>query len=156
MAVTIGIFEKEENVLEAIRLLRQAGVEQDEIRVIVNNREGAPILAASGDVNLEELYEIQETRRHEEDGGPILGVAPVAAGFPIGNSSMGTGPAGFVVAGIDSEEDSGREEILRDIGIPSSSAAQCRQAAEKGHFVLAADSKISVQALLSQAGADAF
>jgi 3-hydroxyisobutyrate dehydrogenase-like beta-hydroxyacid dehydrogenase len=42
MTVNIGIFQKQEDVVEAIRLLREAGLDHDDIRVIVKNAENAP------------------------------------------------------------------------------------------------------------------
>ncbi|QJD84359.1 general stress protein [Cohnella herbarum] len=156
MTVTIGIFEQEEKVLEAIRFLRNAGVDANGIRVIVSNREGAPLLASNGEVNLEELYEIQETRGDEEEVGLPLAAAPLAGGFPVGmGTSLGANPAGVIIAGYDSETGSGSEKTLREIGIPDDAAESCRRAVESGSYVLMAEasSEISLSALLSDAGA---
>ncbi len=155
MALTIGIFEKEEEVLRAIRLLREAGADQDEIRVVVGNSENAPILASRTDIRLEEIYAIQEARKRGEDADLPLGVAPIATGYPVGNTTIGTGPAGVVLAGIDSGDDSGSEEVLQAIGIPGKAAEQCGKAVESGHYLLIADvdSEINTRSLLSHAGA---
>ncbi len=156
MAVTIGIYEKEDKALEAIRLLREAGAEGDDIRVVFGNREGAPLLASNGSVHIEELYEIQQVRSHDEDDALPLGVAPIAAGYPAGNSTMNSGPAaGVVMAGFDSDSGPSSEAVLQDIGIPSDAAEQCGKAIESGRFVLVVDvdSEINVQSLLRHAGA---
>jgi hypothetical protein len=157
MAISIGIFEKEEDVLEAIRLLREAGVDQDEIRVVVNNREGAPMLASDGNVNIEELYRIESARSYDDDGSFPLGVVPIAAGYPVGSTSVSSsGPSGVILAGLGSDDVPDSERILRAIGIPSQSAEQCGHAIENGKYVLVsdADSDINSQSLLKHAGAD--
>ncbi|MCD9025978.1 general stress protein [Cohnella silvisoli] len=156
MAVTVGIFNKEEEVLEAIRLLREAGVDKDEIRVVVGNREGAPILASNGDVHIEELYEIQETRELDgEDRIFPIGVAPSVTGYPVGNTLMGIGTASVIVAGYDSEDGLSSEEVLKDIGIPGEAAKKCGEAVESGSYLLVADadSEINASSLLKHAGA---
>jgi hypothetical protein len=155
VSVNIGIFEQEDKVLDAIRLLRESGAEPNEIRVIVGNREGAPLLASNGEVNLEELYEIEEAGEDVEDGGLPLTAAPLAAGYPVGSASFGTGPAGAVFAVNDFSEGSGSEKALREIGIPDHAAERCRKAVESGRYVLVADvsSEVSLTSLFSDAGA---
>lgn len=156
MAVTVGIYEKEDKALEAIRLLREAGAEEDDIRVVVGNREGAPMLASNGNIPIEELYEIQQVRSHDEDDTLPLGVASIGTGYPAGSTTMNPGPvAGVILAGVDSENRLNSEAVLRDIGIPSDAAEQCGKAIESGQFVLVVDvdSEINVQTLLRHAGA---
>lgn len=156
MAVTIGIFDKEEEVRESIRLLREAGVDNDEIRVVVGNREGAPILASSGDIHIEELYEIQEARVHDGDDQDLpLGVAPIAVGYTMGNSANGFAPVGVIMARFGWGDGHRSEEMLQDIGIPDQIAEKCSKAVESGRFLLMAnaDSEINTWTLLSHSGA---
>lgn len=153
MTVTIGIYEKEENVLEGIRLLREAGVDKGEIRIVVNNIEGAPILTSVADVPVEEIYAIQKARA--EDEGPLLGSVPYPTGFPVGNASTTTGPVGIILPRIDSDNGPSSMEVLSDIGIPSDSADRCGRAVEAGNYLLIteSDSQTNVQSLLRHAGA---
>jgi hypothetical protein len=156
MAVAIGIFDKEEEVLEAIRLLREAGVDKEEIRLVVGNREGAPILASSGDVQIEELYEIQEARAHNGDDQVLPpGVTPIATGYTLGSTANGFAPAGVLMVRSGWDDGPGSEEILRDIGIPNQETERCGKAVESGRFLLVADaeSEINARTLLSHAGA---
>jgi hypothetical protein len=154
MEVTVGIFEKEVDVLEGIRLLREAGVDQGEIRIVVNNREGVPILTSNVDVPIDELYAIQEARRDGDEGDLYLGAVPFAMGYPVGNTVTNTGAIGAVVAGFDSDGPS-IEEVLNDIGISGIAAELCEKAVETGRYLLVADSDldINVQSLLHLAGA---
>lgn len=158
MAVSIGIYEHEDEVLEGIRLLRNAGVEQGEIRIVVGNREDAPILTSNADVPLEELYAIQETRRESGDGIGMfpLGAAPLSTGYPAGNPSISFGgPTGVIFTSRDDGQGPTSKEVLTDIGIPKNAAEECGKAVDSGNYLLIAeaDSDINLEALLRNAGA---
>ncbi|MFC4304261.1 hypothetical protein [Cohnella boryungensis] len=149
MSVTVGIFEQEDRVLEAIGLLRDAGALQEEIRVVVSSREGAPLLASRPEVNLEELYEIQETRQ-----GRDRGAAPAALAYPFGTSTMiGGGMVGAVFEG--SGEGADAERVLEEIGIPGRLSDLCANAVENGRYVVVADtaSEIEARPAMENAGA---
>lgn len=154
MAENIAIYDKEANVLEAIRLLREAGAEEDDIRVIVNNREGVPLLSSHHDVRIEELYEVQLTRGDESDKDTLVTAAHNPP-FPIGASATGPGPVGVVFAGGFGYDEPGSEELLREMGIPANAAGRCAEAVENGRCVVVADTEagINASALLRQAGA---
>jgi hypothetical protein len=153
MTVNIGIFENEKAVLEGVRLLREAGVDQSEMRIVVDNLENTPLITSNADVPIEELSAIRETSR-ESDGG-VSGVMPVTTGYPIGNSSNNSGPGGFVFAGPSDKDGPHHEEVLKDIGIPSSAAAACGEAVEAGHYLLVTDAgeTIRAEAIMRNAGA---
>jgi hypothetical protein len=157
VAVTIGIYEKEENVLEGIRLLREAGVDRGEIRIVVSNREGAPLLTSNTDVPVDELYEIQKARVEEEkEEVPLLSSVPYMTGIPSGITSTSAGPVGVILPPrSNSDEGPSSEEVLSDLGIPSKVADQCSRAVESGKYLLIADSdtQTNVQSLLRHAGA---
>ncbi|WP_158602439.1 general stress protein [Cohnella endophytica] len=156
MAMKIGIFDKEENVLDAIRLLREAGAEEEDIRVIVNNREGAPQLSSQDDIRMEELYEIQQARSREADGDRSVIVTPSVVGYPVGTSPLGSGGlVGVVVNGDSVYDGPDSSDVLRDMGIPRNAAERCARAIEKGRYVLVADteSDIRAESLLDHAGA---
>ena len=154
MAANIAIFDEEAGVLEAIRLLREAGAEEDDLRVIVNNREGVPLLTSHHDVRIEELYEVQLTRGDESDKDTLVTAAHNPA-FPIGASATGPGPVGVVFAGGFGYGEPGSEELLREMGIPADAADRCAEAIEYGRCVLVSDTEAGINAvsLLWQAGA---
>ncbi|WP_239618495.1 general stress protein [Cohnella mopanensis] len=157
MSMVIGLFEQETKVLKAIRQLREAGADNDGIRVAVKNRESAPLLADDGNVRLEALDELREVRgndRVEDDDAWVLASAPL--GFPVGNMTA-SGPTGVVlVAGYGSEDEFGSEEALYNIGVPDEAAKRCAQAINLGHYVLLAETDIegNVASLLNEAGAN--
>lgn len=151
----IGIFDREAGVLDAIRHLREAGAEPDDMRVIVNNREGAPLLSSNGDVRIEELYELQITRSEEADKSTYY-AAPQTAALPLGVSATGVGPVGVVLAGGFEGEVPGSAELLREMGIAAAAASSCAEAIEKGAYVLVANTEAGINAggLLSRSGAN--
>lgn len=150
----IAIFDHEAGVLDAIRLLREAGAEPDDIRVIVNNREGAPILSSEGDVRIEELYELQITRSEEADKSTYY-PAPQTAALPLGVSATGPGPVGVVLAGGFEGDVPRSAELLREMGIPKAAASRCAKAIENGEYVVVTDTEagINAEGLLRRAGA---
>jgi len=154
--IVVGIFDQESEVLEAMRSLREAGAAPEEIRVVVGNREGAPILASSPHVNLEELYDIQESRRREDDGDSFIEGAPIAFAYSSGNTNMGNGMPSAIAAGnFFFEDEAGSEELLKDIGIPGRCTDLCAKAVENGQYLLVADtvSEIDAQSMMAKAGA---
>ena len=151
MTENIAIFDNEEGVLDAIRMLREAGAEQDDIRVILNNREEAPRLASEGDIRIEELYELQSTRAEEEDGARLISPGFLSGGM----TSSGTGRVDVAIVGDIDDDAPGSAELLREIGIPGDSASRCAKAIENGRYVVVTDTEtgINAEALLSRAGA---
>ncbi|MBO9599313.1 MAG: general stress protein [Cohnella sp.] len=151
MTENIAIFDNEQRVLDAIRLLREAGAEQDDIRVIVNNREGAPRLSSEGDIRLEELYELQLIRMDDGGGGQL-----VVPGFqPGGMSQYGSARLEVALVGDPDRNEPSSEELLRDIGIPGDAVSRCAKAIENGRYVVVTDTEVGInaEALLSRAGA---
>lgn len=151
MAENIAIFDNEQGVLDAIRMLREAGAEQDDIRVIVSNLEGAPRLSSEGDIRIEELYELQPMRAEDGGGGRL--VAPVF--LPGGMTNAAIGWVGAALIGDADGAEPGSAELLREIGIPDAAASRCAKAIENGRYVVVADTEagINAAALLSGAGA---
>lgn len=157
MRIGIGIFDHEEHVLNAVEALQEAGVRDEEIRVIVNNRETAPRLDSSSGVRLEALIELQELREEEDSV-----IAPLIAGYPGGGFMSGNLYTGNVAAGpalFSTESISGTDadagDVMQAIGIPESAAKRCGQAAAAGNYVLIATADIELDSnqLLSSAGA---
>ncbi|CAM4516560.1 hypothetical protein FHS16_003288 [Paenibacillus endophyticus] len=158
MTVTIGIFEKEENVLEAIRMLQAARTGKQNLQIIVKNKEAAPLLAGQTDIPVDEVYDIREAQeRNGERVVAPLGAAPLAAGGYVagGTGVVGGSPAGFVTGALDADNDTRTEDVLQGIGIPDKHAKTAGDAIEQGRYLLSADTDYEeeTKALLIQAGA---
>jgi hypothetical protein len=161
MSVNIGIFDKEADVVEAIRLLREAGMDHDEMRVIVKNAETASLIASATDVPVEELAGVQGAET--DDGLPDAGFAgrlPVLIAAPGNNQVGGTTSYGSGVAaaaglfGLDGE-DGHNDRWLRDIGIPGHASERCGEEVDAGRILLFAetDEDTNTDSILRHAGA---
>jgi hypothetical protein len=160
MTVTIGIFKKEEGIMEAIKMFQTAQSQTNDynLRIVVKNKESAPILAAQSDVPVEEVYEILEAREPLTDRVvPPIGAVPLAAGGYTAGSvgASGGSPAGFVPVINDLDDRPGTNDVLHDIGIPEKHAKECGDAVELGRylFILETDSVEEAESLLRLAGA---
>ncbi|NIK78974.1 hypothetical protein FHS15_004120 [Paenibacillus castaneae] len=154
MTVTIGIFQNEEKVLEAIKLF-QAVHAHNSLRIVVKNQESAPILTAQTDIPVEEMYEILDAQGR----GGVIGVAPIGAGGYSATGATGAGPApgGIIVGGLKRDDERATKGVMRDIGIPGDYAKECGEAVEAGRYLLITESEenteVEAEALFIQAGA---
>ncbi|MDB4867324.1 MAG: hypothetical protein JWR03_1657 [Cohnella sp.] len=155
MSVNIGIFEKEADVVEAIRLLREAGVDHDEMRVIVKNADAAPLITSTTDVPVEELAGLQEAGERETG---IAGGWPVLAAVP--NNSLGNGttanPPGVIVGAFHPEnEENFSGGVMREVGIPNHASERCGEEVDAGRILLCmeADDSTNAATILRHAGA---
>ncbi|WP_217595412.1 general stress protein [Cohnella sp. GbtcB17] len=179
MGVTIGIFESEQRVLDAVELLRANGAHKDGVRVIVKSEENVPLLTASEAIQVESITGIQEARDRsygDRDGDGSSwgddGVLPLpAAGLLATPGVSGTGgyaggvvPAGLAAAGLagrggsllDLDGDGlHTDDVLADLGLPDGDAGRLADEVNGGRYLVVVDDRPDDQAgsLLSQAGA---
>lgn len=163
MTVKIGVFNREEAVLEAVRIIRESGAEREELRIVVDNKENAPLLAANSEVPVEEIHGILADRRRYGDGSDVvIPVAPVGTttGFPGGIGAVPGGAPGPIAAvPIFAADGRGpdREQVMQEIGIPDGAAEACSEAVEAGNYLLVAEfaeeSELDAELLLHNAGA---
>jgi hypothetical protein len=157
MKVTIGIFNKEEGVLDAIKRFQANDWNEYNLRIVVKNKESAPILTSQSDVPVEEVYEIREAQEPLiERSVPPVGAVPLAAGgYTAGSIGASGSPAGFVPIVNDPEEYQSTNDVLHDIGIPADHAKACGDAVEIGRYLLVieTESEAEAETLLRQAGA---
>ncbi|WP_054026126.1 hypothetical protein [Bacillus sp. FJAT-28004] len=157
MTVAIGIFEKEEGVLEAIKRFQATRTNEHNLRIVVKNKESAPLLAAETNTPIEEVYEIREAQ--ELNNARVvtpIGVAPFAAGgYTPGSTGVNGNPAGIVAGAAELDQGLSNKDVLHDIGIPDKHTKECGEAIEQGRYLLVADtdSETAAEALLLQSGA---
>ncbi|WP_138754991.1 general stress protein [Paenibacillus sinopodophylli] len=153
MTVTIGIFEKEEHVLEAIKLFQAAREDKQSLQIIVKNKEAAPQLSSQTSIPVDEVYDIREAG--EPNGERII--APLAAGGYVAGSAgvVGGSPAGIVTGAFDLDNDTRTKNVLQSIGVPDKHADTAENAIEQGQYLLSTDTEFEekAKALLIQAGA---
>ncbi|OBZ11280.1 MULTISPECIES: hypothetical protein [Bacillales] len=157
MTVTIGIFKKEESVLDAIKRFQANAWNDYNLRIVVKNKESAPILASQSDVPVEEVYEIREAQEPLiERAVPPVGAVPLAAGgYTAGSIGASGSPTGFVPIVNDPDQYPSTHDVLHDIGIPAEHAKECGDAVELGRYLLIIETESAAEAetLLRQAGA---
>ncbi|MDI4647588.1 hypothetical protein [Cohnella hashimotonis] len=180
MGITIGIFESEQHVLDAVELLRANGAHQGDVRVIVKSEENVPLLSASDAIQVESITGIKEARDRsygdrDGDGGGSWGdegVIPLpAAGLLATPQVSGTGgyvggvvPAGVAAAGLANSSsrlldwdgdgpDTG--DVLSDLGLPDRDASRLAGEVNDGRYLVVVGERPDDQAssLLSRAGA---
>ncbi|GIO11280.1 hypothetical protein J19TS2_08350 [Cohnella xylanilytica] len=147
MAWTMGIFEREQQVLDAARRLREAGLGDSRLRVIVKNEESAPLLSSQDAVPVEGIAGVRETRErqeregHEWDGDGEAVVPAVAyLGTLQGFGTAGnTAPVAAYALSNVGDDDLEAANVLRGMGVPDSAADACADALRGGKFVLTAE-----------------
>ncbi|CAM4455822.1 general stress protein [Paenibacillus tarimensis] len=151
MAKTIGIFARQEQVIEAIQGLERAGYKPEEIKVLAKDHDGSRLVESETDVHVDELNDLTDARGGRNDGiGGILpaGAAPAAAAGGGGGYTGGTGyasyngaayPAGVLAFGSFANDDGGMKSALEDLGLDSKEAKVCRDAIRDGKFAVVAE-----------------
>ncbi|MCC3375782.1 general stress protein [Cohnella sp. REN36] len=167
MGMTIGIFNQEQQVIDAIEMLRSAGAHKEDLRVIVKSESDAPLLSSNSDVPVEGVAGVREARERvarEDEGSwtgdegvlPVAGVAAApqmtgTAGYP------GSGPLVPVVGLFDWDggEAPDSERVLSDMGLPDGAADRVAEELVGGKYVLVAEERPDGQTerILRQAGA---
>jgi|GEM_PF-3222865 len=140
MTMSIGVFERQEDVLEAIRELKGSGLEHKNIRVVVKDVESAPLIAANADVPIEDVKDIEDSG-YRKDASAVAPIAGLAGGPATLSDGAYTGiPGGvyFTAFGIGDER-LDREKLLQEVGIPNAIAKQCEEKIDAGCYLLLAE-----------------
>lgn len=148
MQQVIGIFDTQEQAIEAIDGLERAGFRRTDVKVLAKDYESSRRIERETDVHVDELNDLVDTR--EDSGeGPLnsfpggyiggAGVSPAvgATGLSTYNAST-IFPAG---AFAWTAYPAGREftSALHALGVGDEAAALCTEALNEGRFVVAAE-----------------
>ncbi|MEK0317125.1 hypothetical protein [Cohnella sp. 56] len=175
MGITIGIFDKEQQVLDAVELLRASGAHKDDVRVIVKNEENVPLLSASDAIQVEGIAGIRAAREHfsgrrdgdawDGDGDvPVAGVFAVpqlsgTGGFAGGVTNPGVAAPGLAVPGGGllglNGDGPHTDSLLADLGLSGGDTDRLAEAVNDGRYLVVVGERPDDQAgdLLSRAGA---
>ncbi|MBW7474662.1 general stress protein [Paenibacillus oenotherae] len=148
MAIKLGIFQTEQQVIHAIETLEQEGFTRNELKVLVKDSEHSRRIERQTDVHADELRELVETRSEADDkeaandilfagtmtqspGGVYgAGVAGMmGSGAPYGGMNLLAGRARI-------NENSNIEEALISLGLNGSQASLCRDVIVGGGYVV--------------------
>ncbi|NBD23948.1 general stress protein [Paenibacillus glycinis] len=146
MGYKIGIFESQNEAIQAIQALEHAGFTNKELTVIARDREHSRRIESETNVHADELQDLADTRSATDQhglGDPRV-VAPIAAspGMPMAGTFAGGFAypgTSFVTAAAFLDDDNSMGSALSDLGVPSGDIDACREAIARGAIVIAAD-----------------
>ncbi|SEO50578.1 general stress protein [Paenibacillus sp. OV219] len=143
MTYRIGIFNTENEAIEAVNALEKAGFTRNELRVIAKDRDHSRRIESETDVHADEMTDLMLTRAAADDhDNNDLGIA---APVPVSGMNMGVfgGVAfpsnGILAAAAAYDSDSTLESALVDIGFDAGDVGACRDALARGAILVAAD-----------------
>lgn len=157
MAKKIGIFEKEQQVIDTIHALEQMGFEKAEMKIFAKDAQHSRRIEADTDIHVDEVQELAETRAEttgNEGGIPLFG----ATALPVsGMSGVGGWNAGPIAAtsflagdGLVGDED-GIYKSLQALGLDSKESSSCLDAIRSGSTIVVVETDES-KSLLDKDG----
>lgn len=145
MAKKLGVFQTQEQVIQALQQLEQAGFVPGEIKVFAKDSEHSRRVEAESRVHVDEISEMREefgaqTAANSTEGMSDFGFASLAGGYGLAGSGMTSTAGGgflFVPFAIGADD---HESVLQELGLEPPEAKLCSDALASGSLV------ISVQA----------
>lgn len=162
MTKIIGVFTTEQQVINTLNDLEQAGFVSGELSVFAKDRSHSRRIERESDIHVDELREIGDTRSgvSNDIGNGNFDMTFNAAGILPGAGTSGVNgySAGPVVAGsylfgdgfLNNDHD-GIEEALQALGLDSQESDACKDAIRHGSAVVVVDTDES-KSLLDQDG----
>lgn len=145
MTRKIGLFETEQQVIQAIQQLEQAGFAQGELMVLAKDSEHSRRIEAESDVHVDEITELAETSAVQVQGSDTLGMM-AAAGFGSAVVPTAYGLAGYGTGGLlggaypfgaallfDDDEHS---RVYHSLGLDDEETHICSQALQSGSVII--------------------
>ncbi|MGO4111075.1 hypothetical protein [Paenibacillus sp. YAF4_2] len=151
MAKIIGAFASQQEVIDTIHALEQAGFVQGEMKIIAKDGEHSRRIEAESDIHVDELEELASTISGQEgDGGRGQEWAAAAAIPAIGLTGGGSWNPGFAAAGLTAIGGNltgdfifGDEDrihgALTALGLDEQEASSCRDSIREGATLVVID-----------------
>lgn len=151
MAIKLGVFETEQQVIRAIDTLEQEGFTRNELKVLVKDGEHSRRIEAETDVHADELRELVETREGVDVSNAADGILLAGSMTQSPGGLYAAGAAGMMGSGapyggmnllagrLGINENSNMEEALIALGLKGNQASQCRDAIAGGGYVVGVD-----------------
>ena len=154
----IGIFDTQEQAIEAVQKLEQAGFRREQLHVLAKDYESSRRIENETDVHVDELNDLVETRKDE---GPLdtfpggyIGGASASPGVGAAGVTTYTAstifPAGAFAWNWNRE---GQEmsSALHALGVGDHAGAICTEALNEGRYLVAAEHEQGADARQSAA-----
>ena len=163
MAKKIGIFESQQQVIDAVTQLENAGFKPGDMKILAKDSEHSRRIEAETDVHADEMRDLEETRNdvrtHTDTLGATyssgLGTAPAASSFGFTSSGGGTvSGAAFPFAASYAFIGNEHERVFRSMGFDhKESELLCREV-ERGAYALVTETTESKSLLDKDGGPD--
>ncbi|MBB6637876.1 general stress protein [Cohnella thailandensis] len=143
MTWTIGIFDREQQVLDAVNELQARGNNSRSLLAVVNNEENAPLLSSQDELRLEGIEGLKEaSERWDGDDGLLDEGAAMPAAMYLG-SVQGAGMNGqagaFAAYSLADSDGLSTTRCLERLGLDESTARNCAPSVEEGKLLLLAE-----------------
>jgi hypothetical protein len=148
MPRVIGVFDTQEQAIEAVQGLEKAGFRRERLHVLAKDYESSRRVENETDVHVDEINDLVDTR--EDSGeGPLntfagsyiggAGVSPVvaAAGLSTYNASTIFPSGAFAWTSYPEGEE--MSSALHALGVGDQAGAICTEALNEGRFLVAAE-----------------
>lgn len=161
MARKIGIFQTQQQAIEAIAQLEQAGFVKGELQVLAKDSEHSRRIEAESDIHVDEIRELEEAdyNRGAErlDLAAVAGSGSTGVAAAYGIAGYGTAPAaaGGYLYGMSllSGEDE-HERVLQSFGFDDEETHACSQALSSGSVIVIVDTDETKSLLDKDGGPD--
>lgn len=142
MTWTIGIFEREQQVLDAARELRALAGESRSLIAVVDNEENVPLLSSQDEIPLEGVAGLQAAA--DESNGAFWPdedreIPAVAYLNSVQGAGVNGQAAAFAAYALSESDEVSTTEGLVRLGLSSSAARTCAPSVEEGKLLLLAD-----------------
>jgi hypothetical protein len=158
MARKIGVFDTQQQVIDAIKQLEQAGFVKSELKVLAKDSEHSRRIEAESNLHVDEL--------HEREDADYLGVLGIAAAAGTGGTGIagaysltgyGTAPylgGGYLYGAAVLFDEDEHEEALKALGLDDEEAHTCNQALQSGSIVVVVETDDSKSLMDKDGGPD--
>ncbi|MDQ0115742.1 general stress protein [Paenibacillus harenae] len=165
MARKIGVFESQQQVIDAIEQLEQAGFTTGELKVLAKDAEHSRRIEAESDVHADEMREMAQTDDHQYGHGYGSLAMGEAAGFGgpgtvaalgAGASGSGTALGGFpaAIAALTLFDAKEYSSSLHALGLDDEETEICSEALSEGSLVLIVETDESKSLMDKDGGPD--
>lgn len=164
MAKKIGIFDNEQQVIQAVGELEQAGFVAGEMKILAKDSEHSRRIERETDAHVDEMRELEETESHADGTGTIGLASSAGYGFPIaagtyaaygtpGYNGMGAN-GGFAFAALFAFLGDDHDESFRSLGLDTKETELCSEALRNGSIALIVETSESKSLLDKDGGPD--
>ncbi|MFF2483367.1 hypothetical protein [Paenibacillus sp. NPDC058071] len=150
MAKKIGSFATEQQVIDAVAALQQAGFETGELKIIAKDAEHSRRIERESGMHVDETRELSETLEHIDSDGDTWVPPVVFAGGLMSTAGWNAVPFGIVSSSVDD----GVLGALDALGLDTQESHLCGEVIRAGQTVVVVETDESKSLLDKDGGPD--